>query len=87
MGRRCIPDVVWRISGFSDHLKRESVHPVNASVEKAIRSVISCGAGLGNSSNYFISLWFMTYPVWVYPRQAFFVSSRTAIQKQDRGRR
>jgi hypothetical protein len=47
MGRRCIPDVVWRIFGFSNHLKRESVHPVNVSVEEAIRSMIRCGTGSG----------------------------------------
>lgn len=34
-------------TGFIFHLKRESVHPVNVSVEEAIRSVISCGAGSG----------------------------------------
>jgi uncharacterized membrane protein len=35
------------ITGFIFHLKRESVHPVNVSVEEAIRSVISCGATSG----------------------------------------
>lgn len=32
-------------SGFIYHLKEEFVHPVNISVEDAMRSVISCGAG------------------------------------------
>lgn len=32
-------------SGFIYHLKKEYVHPVNVSVEDAMRSVISCGAG------------------------------------------
>lgn len=32
-------------SGFIYHLKEEYVHPVDASVEDAMRSVISCGAG------------------------------------------
>jgi uncharacterized membrane protein len=34
-------------TGFIFHLKREFVHPVDVSVEEAIRSVISCGAGSG----------------------------------------
>lgn len=32
-------------SGFIYHLKKECVHPVAVSVEDAMRSVISCGAG------------------------------------------
>ena len=47
MGRHCLPDVVWRIFGFSNHLKRESVHPADVLVEEAIHSVIRCGAGSG----------------------------------------
>ena len=32
-------------SGFIYHLKKEFVHPVDVSIEDAMRSVISCGAG------------------------------------------
>ena len=34
-------------SGFIYHLDQQYVHPVNVSVEDAMRSVISCGAGSG----------------------------------------
>jgi uncharacterized membrane protein len=34
-------------SGFIYHLDAEYVHPVDVSVEDAMRSVISCGAGSG----------------------------------------
>lgn len=34
-------------SGFIYHVKKEYVHPVAVSVEDAMRSVISCGAGSG----------------------------------------
>jgi hypothetical protein len=50
MGRRCLPDVVWRIFGLSDHLERESIHPVDVSIGEAIRSVIHCGTGSGKPS-------------------------------------
>ena len=73
-------------TGFIFHLKSEYVHPGNVSVEEANRSMISCGAGMGKS-NSLLSLRTITYSVWVYSRPAFFVSSRTAIRKQDRGRR
>lgn len=35
-------------TGFIFHLRPEFVHPVNITVEEAIRSVISCGAGSVN---------------------------------------
>jgi len=35
-------------SGFIYHLDQQYVHPVDVSVEDAMRSVISCGAGSGN---------------------------------------
>ncbi len=34
-------------SGFIYHLNEQYVHPVETSVEDAMRSVISCGAGSG----------------------------------------
>jgi uncharacterized membrane protein len=34
-------------SGFIYHLDQQYVHPVKVSVEEAMRSVISCGAGSG----------------------------------------
>ncbi|MBT8042177.1 MAG: DUF502 domain-containing protein [Pontiella sp.] len=35
-------------TGFIYHLNKRFVHPVNISVEEAMRSVISCGAGSGS---------------------------------------
>ena len=35
-------------SGFIYHLDQKYVHPIDVSVEDAMRSVISCGAGSGN---------------------------------------
>jgi len=36
-------------TGLIFHLKSEPVHPGNVSVEEAIRSMISCGAGMGKA--------------------------------------
>ena len=35
-------------TGFIFHLQKQYVHPIDISVEEAIRSVISCGAGSAN---------------------------------------
>ncbi|MFC1857572.1 DUF502 domain-containing protein [Thermodesulfobacteriota bacterium] len=40
-----VPTAPNPTTGFVFHLKRQYVHPVPVSVEEALRSVISCGAG------------------------------------------
>lgn len=42
-----VPTAPNPTSGFIYHLKQQYVHPVNVSVEDAMRSVISCGASSG----------------------------------------